>query len=168
MKIIEIIEKKIGNVIEIEERQPMWKMGSTFSRNYGLIMEHSKANDAELDIPYARYLNIDWQGEMAKGKLVVFIGAFTKKWHFQVGIPISKEISSKEPMKYRYIENKKYVKTIHHGPYHKVGDTYRKMYNWAVAQQLSLGSESIEFYLNDPSEVKKESLETMVLIPIVR
>ncbi len=104
---------------------------------------------------------------MSKGLIANVIGMFTKKWHFQVGIPISRDISSSSPLKCSFIQNTKYIKTIHHGAYHKVGQTYKKMYVWAVEQQLSLGNESIEFYLNNPKEVKKELLETMVLIPIV-
>jgi effector-binding domain-containing protein len=69
-------------------------------------------------------------------------------------------------MKYRQIQNKKYVKTIHFGPYQNVGSTNKKMFGWAKSLNLSFENESLEFYLNDPRDTKKESLETMVLIPV--
>ena len=40
------------------------------------------------------------------------------------------------------------------------------MCDWARTQGLSYENESIEFYLNDPKDTKKESLKTMVLIPV--
>jgi len=66
----------------------------------------------------------------------------------------------------RQIQTKQYVKTFHYGPYQKVGATYKKMYAWAKAKDLSFENESIEFYLNDPRGTKKESSKTMALIPV--
>ena len=164
---IEIIEREIGTVIEVEENIPMWKMPSTMGRDFNLILEHiEKHGNIRYEIPYARYLEIDWESEMSKGLLTTFIEVFTKKWHFQAGIPVSEEITVSHPLKSGFIKKSQYVKTIHHGAYHKVGKTYKILYSWAVEQQLCLGQESIEFYLNDPREVKKEALETMVLIPV--
>ncbi len=164
---IEIIDKEIGNVLEIEENIPMWKMPSTMGSDFKAILEYiQKHGNVNTESPYARYLGIEWESQINKGFLTNLIEVFTKKWHFQSGIPVSKKIKATSPMKSTFLGNAQYVKTIHHGPYHKVGDTYKKMYTWAIGQNLELVDESIEFYLNDPREVKKEELETMVLIPI--
>ena len=164
---IEIIEKEIGNVIEIEERVPMWKMPSIMGKDFNLIMESLKAEGiADMDAPYARYLDVDWEAEMAKGPITLFIEVFTRKWHFRAGIPTPKKIENSGNLKSAQIPNRRYIKTIHHGPYHKVGSTYKRMYAWAKKQGLSLGKESMEFYLNDPRETDRKSLETMVLIPL--
>lgn len=40
---IEIIEKEIGDVIEIEERVPVWKMPSVMSKDFNLILEYLKS-----------------------------------------------------------------------------------------------------------------------------
>lgn len=168
MEEIGIIEKEIGAVIEIEERVPVWKMPSVMGKDFNLILEYLKSKGVDCkEAPYARYLDIDWDLEMKKGAFANFIGVFTKKWHFQAGIPTSKKIEGADNLVERQIRNKKYVKTIHCGPYQKVGVTYKKMYTWAKSQNLSLENESIEFYMNDPRDTKKESLETMVLIPVV-
>ena len=55
---------------------------------------------------------------------------------------------------------------MHIGPYQKVGETYKKMVKFAKENNLALENESIEYYLNDPSTVTKDKLETEVLIPI--
>ena len=168
MERIEIIEKEIGDVIEIEERVPMWKMSSVMAKDFTLILEHLKSRDVDCkEAPYARYLNIDWDLEMKIGAFANFIRIFTKQWHFRVDMPTSTKIEGVNNQIYRKIQNKKYIKTIHYGPYQKVGETYKKMYAWAKSQNLSFENESLEFYLNDPKETSKESLETMVLIPVV-
>lgn len=165
---IEIIEKEIGHVIEIEEQVPVWKMPSVMSKDFNLILEHLKFKGVDCnEAPYARYLDIDWDLEMKKGIFVNFIRMFTKRWHFQVGMPTTTKIEGVNNLIDRQIQNKKYVKTFHYGPYQKVGSTYKKMYDWAKAQNMSFENESIEFYLNDPRDTKKESLKTMVLIPLV-
>ena len=167
MEEIEIIEKEIGDVIEIEELVPVWKMPSAMGRDFNLILEYLKSKGVDCkEAPYARYLDIDWELEMKKGTFANFISMFTKQWHFQAGMPISKKIEGKDSMVERQIQNKKYIKTIHYGPYQKVGSTYKKMYDWAMTQNLSFENESIELYLNDPKDTKKESLKTMVLIPV--
>ncbi len=167
MEKIEIIEKEISDVIEIEERAPMWKMPSAMARDFTLILELLKSKGIDCkEAPYARYLDIDWDLEMKKGVFVNFIGMFTKPWHFQAGMHVSSKIEGADNLVCRTIKKQKYVKTIHYGPYQKVGATYKKMYIWAKAQKLSLENESMEFYLNDPKNTEKNSLETMVLIPI--
>ena len=157
MEKIEIVEKEIGDVVEIEERVPMWKMPSAMSRDFNLILEHLKSMGADCkEAPYARYLDIDWELEMKTGAFGNFIRMFTKQWHFQTGMPVSVPIEGTGNLVCRKIQNKKYVKTIHHGPYQKVGAAYKRMYVWTRAQKLSLENESMEFYLNDPRDTLKK------------
>jgi effector-binding domain-containing protein len=164
---IEIVEKEIGAVIEIEERVSVWKMQSVMSKDFKSIMEYLKSKGVDgKEAPYARYLDIDWDLEMKRGALADFIRVLTKQWHFQVGIPTATMTEGADNLICRRIQNKKFVKAFHYGPYRKIGVTYKKMYAWARDRDLSFESESIEFYLNDPRETKKESLKTMVLIPV--
>jgi effector-binding domain-containing protein len=167
MEDIEIIEKEIGDVIEIEERVPVWKMPFVMSKDFNLILEYLKSKDVDCkEAPYARYINIDWELEMKKGAFANFVGLLTKKWHFRVGMPTSMKIEGANDLKDRQIQNKKYVKTIQYGPYQDVGATYKKMYAWAKSQNLDFENESLELYLNNPKVTDKERLKTMVLIPV--
>ncbi len=165
---MEIIEKEIGHAIEIEEKARMFKMASVMGRDYKNICEYVNGEIGEdMGIPYARYLSVDWESQMSKNAFANFIEIFTKKWHFQVGIPVGKELTDQLPMKYTFIKQSKYIKKIHLGSYQNLGKTYKKIYIWAKEKNYKFGNESIEFYLNDPNEVEKESLETMILVPIV-
>ncbi len=164
---IEIVEKEIGFVIEIEEKASTFKLPLVMGKDLKQISEYLKENNVNSkNAPYARYLDINWDVQTQKGMLANLIDLFTKKWHFLNGFTTPTKLEAKDNMKTDLIKLNKYVQTTHLGPYQKVGDTYKKMYAWAKGQNLELVGESIEFYLNDPRETKKEFLETLVLIPI--
>lgn len=163
----EIIEKEIGAVIEVEERVAMWRMPSTFGRDYKQIMDYLESQGAEcVDAPYARYLDMDWEVELGKGKFSILIDMLMKKWHFQAGMPSSKPLPGEGVLKANILEKKRYCKALHRGPYQKVGGTYKALYDWVKLKGLSLENEAFEFYLNDPRDTDKADLETMILIPI--
>lgn len=58
------------------------------------------------------------------------------------------------------------VRAIHKGPYQKVGDTYKEIIDWAEANDVELADYTMENYINDPTTVAKEYIETLILIPI--
>jgi len=159
---IELIEKEIGLVAEIEENTYVWKMPSVMSKNFDRLTK--LVSDAEM--PYARYVEFDWEKELEKGMIENLLGMFFKKWHFFTGIHTNTQIDNSSDLLSHRIEKRRYVKATHYGPYHQVSHTYRQIVDWANEHDLVLDNESIEFYLNDPREVGKERTETMVLIPV--
>ena len=164
---IELVRKEIGDVLKIEESASMFKLPSLMGKDLNLILEYLKEQDVKTnEPPYARYLDIDWDAQMKKGMLSDLFDAFTKKWHFFVGFSIPKSVESRGNIIHELIEQRKYIQTTHFGPYHKVGDTYKRLYEWAKNENLDLEHQSIEFYLNDPKETEKKDLETLVLIPV--
>jgi len=165
--IIEIIEKEIGHVIEIEESVPMTKMPTVMKKNFTVIKAYLDNNNMEcIEAPYAKYLDIDWDAQMKKGFLTNFIEVFTKKWHFTTGFVITDKMKGSDKMESNFIQNQKYIQTLHLGNYRKVGNTYKRLYAFAKKNNLKLVGISYEFYINDPKKVKKDELETRVLIPI--
>lgn len=163
----EVIEKAIGPVIEIEEFVSVWRMPATFGQDYKRISAYLTSQGAEcIDMPYARYQDMDWERELNKGKLATFFTILTKKWHFFVGMPTSKTLSGEGELKSQVLASQRYVRAVHRGPYQKCGKTYKALYDWARSQGLSLTNEAIECYVNDPREVDKADIETVILIPI--
>lgn len=162
-----IIEKAIGPVIEIEERSTVWRMPSTFARDYQRIADYLASQGAEcVEMPYARYLDMDWEVELGKGKLAMLLGMLMKRWHYLAGMPTSKPVSGEGELVARVLENRRYARAIHHGPYQQSGKTYQALYDWVKSRGLSLENEAIECYLNDPREVGKAELKTEILIPL--
>lgn len=70
-------------------------------------------------------------------------------------MPISVKVNNENELVVKRLPKQFYVKTIHQGPYQKVGATYKKMYFGAMSKNIDLLDESIEIYLNDPKETKK-------------
>jgi AraC family transcriptional regulator len=56
--------------------------------------------------------------------------------------------------------------TLHVGPYDKVGETYKKLAEWIIANKYIVNGPAREYYLNDPGKVPAESLQTKIMIPV--
>ena len=163
----EIIETAIGPVIEIEERVAMWRMPSTFGRDYKRIAEYLNSQGATCsDMPYARYLDMEWEVELSKGKFAMLLDMVMKRWHFYAGMPTSKPLSTEGELEAQVMESRRYARTVHRGPYQNSGKTYAALFAWMQSQGLLAVNEAIEFYLNDPREVDKADLQTVILIPL--
>jgi effector-binding domain-containing protein len=163
----EIIDKAIGPVIEIEERTTMWRMPATFGRDYQRIAEYLHSHGAEcVDMPYARYLEMNWEVELAKGKLAMLVDVLTKRWHYLAGMPASMTLPGEGELRARVYESRRYARAVHRGPYQNSGETYKALYDWIKGQGLLPEKEAIECYVNDPREVSKAELETVILIPL--
>jgi effector-binding domain-containing protein len=163
----EVVEKAIGPVLEIEERVSMWRMPATFGRDYKRISDYLESQGAECnDMPYARYLDMDWEVELNRGKLATFFSLLTKKWHFFAGMPTSILVPGEVDLKSQVLPNQHFVRGVHRGPYKDCSGSYKALYDWSVAQGLSLKNEAIEFYVNDPNEVAEADIETVILIPL--
>jgi hypothetical protein len=163
----EVIEKALGPVVEIEERVSAWRMPLTFTRDYKRIGNYLAEHGADcVDMPYARYLDMDWEVELNRGKLATIFMLFTKKWHFYAGMPSSRLVPGEGDIKSRTLAGQRYIRGVHRGPYEECTSTYRALYDWARSQNLSLQNEAIECYVNDPREVDKADIETVILIPL--
>ena len=163
----EVIEKVIGPAIEIEERILLWHMPATFSRDYKRIAEYLESQGADcIGMPYARYLDMDWDVELNRGKLATFFSLLTKKWHFFAGMPSSKTLAGSGDLKTIVHTSQRYARGVHRGPYRKCDATYKALIQWAKDKGVTLKNEAIECYVNDPNEVDESDIETIILIPL--
>lgn len=165
----ELVERAIGPVIEIEESVRVWRMPATFGRDFKRIANYMAMQGTECsDMPYAHYLDMDWQAELQRGKISTLIATVIKKWHFFAGIPVLKAVQGQGELRTRIIPAQHYVRGVHHGPYQQCAVTYRAMHEWAKTQGLQFKNEAYEFYVNDPREVEKADIETIILIPVYK
>lgn len=163
----EVVEKTFGPVIEIEERVGMLAMPSTFGRDFKQIMDYLQSHGAQcVDMPYARYQDMDWDKELNRGKLGAFFSMLFKKWHFFAGMPSSTVLPGEGRLESRVFGSRRYARAVHRGPYRNCGVTYKALRDWAIAQGFTLAGEAIECYVNDPREVGQDALETVILIPL--
>jgi len=47
-----------------------------------------------------------------------------------------------------------------------VGDTYRRIFDWAVANDVELANNTIENYVDDPTEMPQADVSTRIWIPV--
>ena len=163
----EIIEKTLGSVVEIEERVPVWRMPTTFGRDFQRIADYIESRGAKVTgMPYARYVDMNWEKELNRGKLATFFAMLAKQWHFFVGMSASKPVSGEGALKSQELGSQHYARAVHRGPYKECGATYKALFDWVKAQGVSLQNQAIECYANDPNEVAEADLETVILIPL--
>ncbi|CAA0082514.1 Uncharacterised protein [BD1-7 clade bacterium] len=164
---IDVVEKELGPVIEIDVNTAMWKMPATMREGFEVLSDVTEQAGVDCTLaPYARFLEIDWSAEAKRGFLSTLIQVFSKPSHFRMGMPISAPIPHVDDIRSEILANRRYVRAVHVGPYQEVGDTYKRMAVWAQDNNLALAPESIELYLNDPRITEKDQLQTELLIPL--
>ena len=84
----------------------------------------------------------------------------------RIGMAVEAPVEGNGEIEAVAIESRKCLRTIHRGPYQKVGDTYKEIVDWAEASNVELANHTMENYINDPTTVAKEDIETLILIPV--
>ena len=163
--------------VEFREAQPvfetatetrLWKIPVALAKGF------AKANGAidaagatRVDMPYARYLEIDW-ATLNGSALQQFLDFLFRKQKMMIGLRLAKGAGSSGEAFGTEIPAGRYVTTIHRGAYHKVGDTYGKIVEWAARHNVELQDNSIEHYIDDPTEVPKDQVRTEVFVPVAQ
>lgn len=164
---IEVVEMDFGPSIEIESKTKMFNMPKVMVESFTKLTGILKVKDIKCTIaPYARYEDVDWEYQTTAGLFANLRDVFKKTWHFYSGMTINSKIETSGDIKYKELTKSRYIKAVHYGPYQNLGKLYSKMYIWAKDNGYKCEPESIEFYTNDPKEVKKKELETILYIPI--
>jgi AraC family transcriptional regulator len=165
---IDIVQREAQPSLAIKATAASYKLPMIMGRAYGRIMEHMKSKGIEMSgAPYTLYQGIDWQSAGQSKGLLAFLQVFTQKWNMEIGVPVAVEARGEDEVIATTIPAGRYLRTLHRGPYAKVGESYERLTAYAGEQGLSLGPYSIESYLNDPQSVSKEQLETEVLIALL-
>ncbi|MBN2802218.1 MAG: GyrI-like domain-containing protein [Deltaproteobacteria bacterium] len=168
----ETIEKESFLAASIKKTVSTIQLGKVMGPSYFKIKEFLKSNDAvnnENNTPFCIYRNVSYDNLDKSGIISTFKMMFLEKWEIEMGIPLSKEkseISPGEEIEITDFPKGKYIKTIHMGPYREIRQTYKQIKQYAEAQNLTLGSTSIETYFNDPGSVPENELKTEVLVAI--
>ena len=166
---VTIIEKSDKNTLCISTIAPTMKLGKVMGPAYRAIMDTMAEQNVKCgdeNIPYTKYKNIDWEEQNKTGFIAMFKMLFFHKWEMDIGIPCPESVTGSGSIKQKKLEGGKYLRSLHVGPYQKVGETYKKILSFAKSQNLDVKNFSIEFYLNDPKVVPAAQLETEVLVPV--
>ncbi|NQV34785.1 MAG: GyrI-like domain-containing protein [Phycisphaeraceae bacterium] len=90
------------------------------------------------------------------------------KIRYDACITVAPEFQGEGPVGVQVLAGGAYGVTTHEGPYHKLNETYAKLYGqWLPQSTYDLRNEpSLEFYLNDPNSTSPEDLLTDIYTPI--
>jgi len=164
---IEIVERSLGVALEIEERCSVFKLPKLLGQHYGTILDFTNEAGVEtVDMPYARYLGVDWDKEARRGALGMIKQMLFEKIHFAAGRFVNSPTTGKGPVQAYDFGTRRYLRTFHVGPYMQVGKTYKRLMAHASDGGLALANQSIEHYIDDPTKVDKTQLRTDVMIPL--
>jgi effector-binding domain-containing protein len=84
----------------------------------------------------------------------------------EVAIPVAGNIVETDEIKHYELPRVKMVKTIHKGPYEKVGESYDRLFKWMAENGKEIKGPYREYYLNDPGEVPPEEILTEIYAQI--
>lgn len=164
---IRIEEQAPLNALEVAKDAPMWQiprlLGDAFPR---IDKRISERGGTRTGAPYVRYMEIDWDDMRNCGPLRMLWKMLTTKQPMRIGMAVEEPVEGEGDIEAVAIERLTCVKTIHRGPYQKIGDTYNKIVDWARENDVELVNYTRENYINDPTTVAKEDIETLILIPV--
>jgi len=168
-ELITIVQHPSRHALAVAEKVGTMKLGKVMGPAYQEITDLLKKQNIECgaqDVPFTLYKNVNWDTMNKKGFFAMVTMLFFHQWDMEIGIPCPEQATGEGRIHSITLDEGKYIRAIHTGPYMKVGDTYTCMQHYAAEQQMRLKPLSIEFYLNDPRKVKPEELETEVLVPV--
>jgi len=156
------------HALEIARNAPMWKIPKLLGNDFPRIDKYIAAQGGNrTGAPYVRYMEIDWQQMRHCGPLRMLWLMLTSKQPMRIGMAVEAPVEGDGEIEAIAIESRTCVRTIHKGPYQKVGDTYNEIVDWAEANDVELADYTMENYINDPTTVAKEDIETLILIPVI-
>ncbi len=164
---ITIEQQNPQHVLEIAVQIPLFKIPKVLGDCFPKIKQHIESADADLaGAPYARYLEIDWDTVRKQGMLGQIWQLLTHKQKMRIGFPVASQTIGSDNIESTELAAGRYVKAVHTGPYHKVGETYKLIAEWAAGQNITMADNTIENYITDPGEIPADKLETLILIPL--
>lgn len=164
---IRIEEREAQPVVEVAAETRLWKIPKVLADGFAKTKAHIEKSDGKIvGMPYARYLEVDWKDMRGKGMLGQILDMLTKKQKMRIGMFSSAPLASEGELIGTEIAAGRYVTAIHRGAYHKVGDTYRRIYDWALENDVVLSNGSIENYIDDPSEMPMADVRTRIWIAV--
>ena len=84
----------------------------------------------------------------------------------EIGIPVSNKLSNKDEIKASEIPPGKFASCLYIGPYNEISPAYEMLTKYIEDKGYESTGIAYELYLNDPSEVPPEQLQTHILFPL--
>ncbi len=143
----EIIEREAQHTLSVRTTSAVQNLPEVLGKNYGAIMQYlGQLNKQMSGPPFVAYYNMDMQN-----------------LEIEIGIPVSNKLSDKDEIKASEIPFGKFASCLYIGPYSEIRPAYESLTKYIEEQGYEAAGYVYELYLNDPSEVQPEKLQTEIL-----
>jgi len=89
------------------------------------------------------------------------------KIRYEACISVDDDVAPEGEFGVKRIPGGKYIKLLHKGPYQELENSYRKLYQFVLQNEISLGYKPcFDKYLNSPQSTKPEDLRTEIYLPV--
>jgi len=145
-----IIKREVQYVLAVRTTSSAQNLPVALGKNYGAIMQYlGQLNEQANGPPYVAYYNMDMQN-----------------LDIDIGIPVAKKIVDKDEIKANEIPKGKYASCLYIGPYSGMAPAYELLAKYVEDKGYESTGIAYELYLNDPSIVNPEELQTQILFPL--
>lgn len=145
-----IVERDAQNTLSIRTTSSAQNLPEALGKNYGVIMQYlGQLNEEMSGPPFVIYYNMDMDN-----------------LDIDIGIPVSKKIPDKDEIKGCEIAAGKYGSCLYTGPYNEMSSAYTALSKYLANNGYEPTGIALEMYLNDPTEVSPDQLQTEILYPL--
>ncbi len=139
--------------IVIQDTATMTNIGDVIGKAYGELFKHIQVSGLKcIGAPFVTYLDDDCDAQ--------------ETMTMEIGIPVAGDIKIDGRIQQGWIQNLKVVSTTHKGPYTELHNIWNHFAEWTKLNDYKIDGYGMEFYHNDPAEVKPEELITELLFPV--
>lgn len=146
----ELIERPTQPALTIRTRTAVQNLHQVMGQSLGAIAQYlGQMGQQPAGAPFAAYYNMDMQN-----------------MDVEIGFPIASKVADRGEIHMGEIPGGKAVSCVFVGPYDKVTAAYDALNQWMQANKAEPTGVAYEVYLNDPSQVPPEAIQTQILFPL--
>lgn len=146
----EVIDRDAQSTLVVRTRTQVQDLPEVMGETYGVIFQYlGELGEEPAGAPFVAYHNMDMQD-----------------LDVEIGVPVRTTLNGKGDVTACEIPAGQYATCIHVGPYSELKATYASLSNWIQENGYAVTGIAYEIYLNDPTQVSEEQLETQLLFPL--
>ncbi len=147
---IELLELQPQPTLSMRTHTPVSDLPQFLGKAYGSVMQYlSELGELPHGAPFAAYYNMDMEN-----------------LDIEAGFPVGKPLPAKENILSGEIPGGEYAAGTFTGPYEELSAIYDALNEWMQTNGHEPTGIVYELYLNDPSTVAPQELQTQILFPL--
>jgi AraC family transcriptional regulator len=164
----------MGVIISYAQQQPEQQVTIKEGQQYTLAIQESNGSYLKMTQKVTEFINEFFkQGLTPTGPLYgIYFNSpeniEVEEIRWAIGFPIDKDTAVKEPLKKMDLSYPKAAVYLHVGPYDKLPESYKKVFQYIKDNGYKIVYPVFEKYLDDPMLVKPDKLRTEICVPVTK